>query len=107
MRALNPPILLVSGTTDESKQHLVFVLNVILFSLLCFLDYVLLKRCVSSIAQTRWANRSLHFVSLGFIYKPMARICGVRRFSWGISLGNTQNTVFRQCLPSALTAEAC
>lgn len=84
MRALNPPdFYWISGTTDESKQHLVFVLNVILFSLLRFLIMFFLRGVSVPNSSDTVGKQVFAFVSLGFIYKPMAsRICGVRRFSW-------------------------
>lgn len=84
MPALNlPNFYWISGTTDELKQHLVLVLDVVLFSLLCFLIIFFLRGVSVPNSSDTVGKQVFAFVSLGFIYKPMAaRTCGVRRFSW-------------------------
>lgn len=62
--------------------------------------------CQFPIAQTRWANRSLHLFLWALFTSPwLPGLVGREGFP-GSSLSNTQNTVFKQCLPSPLTAEA-
>ena len=84
MPALNlPNFYWISGTTDELKQHLVLVLDVVLFSLFYFLIIFFLRGVSVPNSSDTVGKQVFAFVSLGFIYKPMAsRICGVRRFSW-------------------------
>lgn len=84
MPALNlPNFYWISGTTDELKQHLVLVLDVVLFSLLYFLIIFFLRGVSVPNSSDTVGKQVFAFVSLGFIYKPMAaRTCGARRFSW-------------------------
>jgi len=82
--ALNlPNFYWISGTTDELKQHLVLVLDVVLFSLLYFLIIFFLRGVSVPNSSDTVGRQVFAFVSLGFIYKPMAATtCGARRFSW-------------------------
>lgn len=84
MPALNPPhFYWISGTTDELKLHLIFVLNEILFSLLCYLVTFSQRGTVSVPSSNMVGKQVFAFVSSGFIHKPMAaRTCWVRSFSW-------------------------
>lgn len=84
MPAVNlPNFYWISGTTDELKQHLVLVLDVVLFSLLYFLIIFFLRGVSVPNSSDTVGKQVFAFVSLGFIYKPMAaRTCGARRFSW-------------------------
>lgn len=60
--------------------------------------------CQFPIAQTRWANRSLHLFLWALFTSPwLPGLVGWEGFP-GSSLSNTQNTVFKQCLPSPLVS---